>query len=211
MVAVNIAIIAIILAVALIALVNCCLAKRLSILSYHSHQSVIFLTESNKIEFDADEVTIDFSYGVTSPLSLPYYLQEGDNFIGYGFYFCDGQHSSWQGMTGHYSDYTSIDNYNFVKEISYDEFRTDEYFARIPVIVLWPFSQLQFNHCEAITVPKEIFARENGTFVFQAVAVSYPKGGGGYYVENLGFITIGYEYLDEQTVLLSDISGSYPY
>ena len=51
----------------------------------------------------------------------------------------------------------------------------------------------------------------SGAFVFQAVAISYPEGGGTYYVENLGHIIIGYEYVDEQTVLLSDTNSRTPY
>jgi len=197
--------------IVLIALINGCIANKLSVLSYSPYQWVTLMVESNKTKFSGDKVVLNFSYGVTSPPGWPCHVQDGHDFICYGLFFSDGQHSSWQGITGKYSDYRLIDSYYYVKEISHEEFSSDKYSASIPIINLWPFAQTKFNHREAMTVPMEVFARVSGTFVFQVAAISSPEGGGDYYVENLGSIIIGYEYTDEGAILLSDPNTSIPY
>jgi len=66
-----------------------------------------------------------------------------------------------------------------------------------------------------MTVPRDVFERESGSFVFKVTGVFSLKSGEkngeeGYIIVNSNCVHVDYEYIDEQTVLLSKPNSSIP-
>jgi len=162
--------------------------------------------ESPKVKFDIDDVTLDFSYGHAGNIITlgQHYDAEGkDNYIlsCFAIYFCDELYVSSFTDCVH-SDYRSIDNCYFIKEIMVEAFHSDNYLNEYKMDFLLR-NIIRFNHKEKITVPQGVFERENGTFALQVVGINYSIKDKGYIVEHLGFISVHYKYLDSQTIVLS--------
>ena len=191
-----------------------CKTMALSIMDYSFRQRVPIKVESRNSELNINDVTLDFYYGV--PGSIPNapswygYGKDDAELVGYALYFCDGQYCfSGYGHNGSNicSDYHSIDGYYFIKELSYEEFSSDEYSVRQSVIS-WFF---KINHRETMTVPGEVFERENGTFVFQVTEINFSPSSNDYFVLNWGYLTVDYERTDRQTVVLSKPGNPIPH
>lgn len=168
-----------------------------------STSPIRYKVNSQKSKFDVNNVTLDFYYGCYG-----HFGHDGNTEpICHVLYFCDGLYSGELNQAGigiYFDDYHNIDNRYFIKEISCDEFNSDEY--SVTYHFMWV---PKIKHHEAITVPAEVFARESGKFVFQIAAVNKLKGKDGYYVYGYPFVYVDYMFIDEQTILLSKPRDSF--
>ena len=163
--------------------------------------------------FDVDSVSLEFAYGVYDSIgNYPSWSagQEGyTELVGYALYFCDGQYYKhyWNkdAFPGPYNDYHDIENRYFVKEFSYNEFNSDQY--KVTTFLL----SYRFNHREVLAFPREIFARESGSFVCYIAEISYSPYSNSYCAVTIAYELIQYEYSDQQTVILSVLHSSIPY
>jgi hypothetical protein len=185
---------------------------------------VRYSIKSKGTKFNIDNVTLDLYYGhnYTNPTSTFQYNYEKHELVSFALYFCDGQYyqSNYEFELPFfyttprvYSDYTDVEGHYLVKELSLDEFSSGEYYVKFN-----PIFGYKFNHRETITVPRGVFERESGSFVFKVAGVFSLKddggedyGDGGYIVLNSNCIYVRYDYVDEQTILLSKPSGAIPY
>ena len=183
--------------------VSACLMERLQIGVYLK----------NNTAFDIDNVSLEFAYGHCADLNN-YPSWPGGHYgytqlVGYALYFCDGQYyNHYRNETefpGPYDDYHNIDNQYFVKEFSYNEFNSDQY------EITFFLGAHRFNHREILNVPREIFARESGSFVCYIAEISYSPDNNNYCAITLAHEVIQYEYSDQQTVILSVSPSSIPY
>ena len=163
--------------------------------------------------FDVDNVSLEFAYGVygsaTNPAPWSAEYRSYTKLVGYALYFCDGQYYNHYRneaeFPGPYDDYHNIDNQYFVKEFSYNEFNSDQY------EITFFLGAHRFNHREILNVPREIFARESGSFVCYIAEISYSPDNNNYCAITLAHEVIQYEYSDQQTVILSVSPSSIPY
>ncbi|MCL2141236.1 MAG: hypothetical protein FWH42_06250 [Dehalococcoidia bacterium] len=168
--------------------------------------SIQYKIESPKVKFDIDDVTLDFSYGHSGNsigLGQHYDAEGKDNYIlsCFAVYFCDELYVS--SFTDYvHSDYRSIDNCYFIKEIMVEAFHSDNYLNERKMDLLLRRRTI-FSHKEEMTVPRGVFERENGKLAFQVVGINYSIKDKCYIVEHLSFISVYYEYLDSQTIVLS--------
>lgn len=174
-----------------------------------------YSVKSKNTKFNVDSVAVDFYYGHHGGFPGQFQdLSNPDNyeFICFALYLFEGQYwepefSSYPGENV-YADYYDINNRYFIKEISYDEFTSDEYAAKYDVL----FGST-YNHHETNTVPSGVFVRESGSFVFCVSGVYFSIKDAGFCLTNIqytGFISVNYDYLGEQTILLSKPSGGIP-
>jgi len=173
------------------------------------HPSIFLQVDlNNSKSFNVDSVALKFRYGPyhgeaghVSIRDYPsYYDALIDNFVlvCYALYFCDEQYyDRYNDFVGPYDDYYNINNQHFVKELSFKEFSSEKYAVKIS------FGNNRYKHKENLTVPKEVFERERGTFVLYIAEVSYSLSSDSYYVNALAYEEINYEYTGQQTVLLT--------
>ena len=163
--------------------------------------------------FDINNVALDFYYGNAS-FYQPDYPSDGylsDEFSCIGLYFWNKQ--SPPPLVGH-QDYRNIENGYFAKEISLKEYYSGKYAYTVvetalpPLGALDPSIRIQLNHHETMSIPAGVFVGQSGTLIFCVVMVS--EAGGGYVINGRGSIAVSYEYIDEQTVRLSNPEGLIP-
>ena len=174
-----------------------------------AHLSIKYKVKSNKTNFKVDNVTLDFYYGHLDEFR-GYNTRSNPKFVGFALYFLDAEYldkikfysySDDKNKEPVYKDYRNIDGLNLVKELSYDEFNSGDYLSTRK------FLGYNLHHQEALTVPKEVFEREEGAFVFMITVIYYvEKDSGydsGYSLSYYGAVSVDYEYINENTIRLS--------
>ena len=174
-----------------------------------AHADIKYKVKSNKNNFKVDNVKLDFHYGHLDRLG-GYSAGSNPEFIGFALYFFDEEYldkikfysySDDKNKEPVHEDYRNIDGLSLVKELSYDEFNSGDY------LLTRKFLGYNLHHQEALTVPKEVFEREEGSFVFMITLVYYvEKDSGydsGYSLIQHGAVYVDYEYINENTIRLS--------
>ena len=175
---------------------------------------VRYKVESDEVQFNIDGVSLDYYFGgngANGEMNPFYPTDKKAQFICFALNFYDGQYYNAKhyesNMFTFYalSDYHDIEGYYFIKTLLYDEFNSDEYY-----VVTRNNGKHTFNHHETITVPREVFERESGSFVFQITEIWFSEALNqcGTVVENSIFVD--YDFIDEQTIRLSKPSSSTP-
>ena len=136
---------------------------------------------SNKTEFDIDNVTVDFYYGGYYPLGAEYYLQI-ENFPTFEIYF-------------------TTDNLNticFVKRVE-ENLVSEKYRYNYICDDNWNATEIRFNHSESITIPREIFTKNEGVIYFTIYSqnVNYTNSS----VKAIAGTPIHYRIIGEKVVL----------
>ena len=168
--------------------------------------SIRYSVTSNGTSFDVDDVTLDFYYGLgsTSYYGLnPFYRTDpASYFCHFALTFYDGQYYS-ENSPKVENDYHDLEGYYFIRTLSHDVFTSDDYFCWYE----WSFKslskQIVFNHHEMLTVPREVFERGCGSFVFQLSEIWFSPKANCYGIVRENYISINYEYIDEQSISLS--------
>ena len=155
---------------------------------------LICAVKSNKTTFDIDDVTLNFYFSTSSTR----YEEENYTFISIALYFCDSQFNSIPEYMEIIEDYRELEGHYFIREISADEYVAEDYDITIGRLL-----DDKFKHCETHTVPREIMAKDKGSFCFRVAVINSPKKDGGYCLTGSGYIEIDYEYIDERRVRLS--------
>jgi len=186
-----------------------------------------YAVKSSGSVFNINNVTLDFYYGRTAYFdgTIDGIGQSNYRSVCFAIYFCDGPYYSQNYHYDYvlntrvfmiYEDYHNVDGHYFLKELTIDEFNSDKYkctigWARqIDEARVYP-CEIEFNHHETITIPPEIFERGQGSFVFQVAAVNYSKKDGGYCVVSGEGLVINYQFIDGQSVYLSEAYSKIPY
>jgi len=174
-----------------------------------NHMAIKYKVKSNKNNFKVDNVTLDFYYGHLDAFR-GYNTKSNPEFIGFALYFFDEEYLDKIKFYSYlddknkepvYEDYRNIDGLNLVKELSYDEFNSGDY------LLTRKFLGYNLYHQEALTVPKEVFERKEGSFVFMITLVYYVEKDSdydsGYSLTHDGAVYVDYEYINENTIRLS--------
>ena len=189
-----------------------CMAKNLGVEMVAPRNALVrYSVKSHQTKFNVNDVTLSFSYG------SPNNMFAGDSRLAcFAAYFCDGQyylagestyyHSLDVEKLYKYDDYHDIIGHYLVKEIPADEFGSDKYYCKPEGL----FGK-GFNHSETLTVPSGVFERESGSFVFKVVGIVFTEKYNAYCLINLNLVSVAYEYIDEQTILLSYNNSIWPH
>jgi len=171
--------------------------------------------KSGGTKFDVDNVTLDFYYGgsgVDGSYNPFFSTDSSSYFVCFALYFLDGQRCleiDWFGTIEAILDsniaYYDIDGHHLIKTLTRDEFNSEEYY-----VLTRNRGNHTFNHQETMTVPREVFERESGSFVFQVAEVWFLPSTDCYGIAVRNFIHVNYDYIDEQTVRLSKPVNSTP-
>jgi len=190
--------------------------------SIDTHSGFGYMIRSKRTSLNINDVTMDFYYaflgGQGSVKSQKGLIHDGGignyELICYVLYFYEGQYHSQTTFYGPseegynvFGDYRNVDNYFFVRELPGDEMNSGKYSGFLE----FPSCEYSINHYESLTVPKEVFERKAGTFVFSVAGINYSKRDDGYCINRIGYIHLNYEYLDEHTILLLKPRDPLPY
>ncbi len=136
--------------------------------------------KSDKREFDLDNVTMDFYYGHLIP-------------------------GVWMEETTFYIEFENGDKKILVKTINGDDFFNGEYTVdwSTDTKSIFSFSLYDYNHHETITIPRELFVGEKGSFRFQMSMKYLTEEGNGDYREGMAGVRLYYK-VDGDKVILSD-------
>ena len=97
---------------------------------------------SDKTEFNINDVTLDFYYGGYYYQGAEYELENAHDFPSFELYFTDNEGNKF-----------------FVKRVE-ENFVSDKYNCNLIYDNDWNVIDVDFNHSESITIPKEIFTEE---------------------------------------------------
>lgn len=146
---------------------------------------------SNQTEFDINNVTLDCYYGWHSTPPNHFYKEGIYDPVCIAIYFNSGM---WN---DEFDDYQNIENMHFLKEISIEEFSTDEYNVKMTKQEGKTFVQ----HSE-LTIPKELFVEPGGVILFYVLNVAWNPKDNVYFTCGIGSRIIHYDFIDEETVRL---------
>jgi len=169
--------------------------------------------KSGGTKFDVDNIALDFHYGgcgADGDINIFHDTDSNAYFVCFALYFLDGQYFSSDFRLGPWrvvgkNDYQDIESHHLIKTISYDKFNSEEYY-----VLARNLGNHTFNHQETITVPREVFERESGSFIFQVAEVWFLPNTDCYGIAVRNFIHVNYDYIDEQTIRLSRPANSTP-
>ena len=116
--------------------------------------------KSDKTEFDIDDVTLDFYYGVDFYGSEEYARETTYNFPSFDLYFVDRKG----------------ENKIFIRHVE-ENFISEKYRCELVYDENWNVTKIKCNYFETLTVPKEMFTKEVGMIyfsVFSANVRDYP-------------------------------------
>ncbi|MCH5164209.1 MAG: hypothetical protein J1F36_04255 [Clostridiales bacterium] len=164
--------------------------------------------KSNKTDFKIDEITLDFYYG--SEHGISGYRSDSDLMeLGVGVYLCNAKDfdpiyeaNSSFGI----ENYKDIDGLYFVRFIDMGEYNSTEYNVKLPFPL---FGTPKYNHKETLTIPASIIDREkeyrlSTYFCLIILRIVYNKAQSKCSYDHLGYLGIEYEFLDDETVRLSE-------
>ena len=103
---------------------------------------------SNKTEFNINDVTLDFYYGGYYYPGVKNELENAHDFPSFELYFTDDEGNKF-----------------FVKRVE-ENFVSDKYSCELIYDNDWNVVNVEFNHSEAVTIPKEIFTEDVGLIYF---------------------------------------------
>ena len=161
--------------------------------------SIMGATKSDHTDYAIDDVTLDFYYGG----HIDEYGEDSDRLsLGVAIYFCN--ELPYKGLTTDilndtsYEDYQELDGLYFVKFISTENFNSGEYSVDVSRL-----GKVIFQHCETLTVPTEVFVKDDDHFGLVFIQLYSLKDQSDYYISYLSCLEIRYEFLDAQNVRLS--------
>ena len=103
---------------------------------------------SDKTEFNINDVTLDFYYGGYYYQGAEYELENAHDFPSFELYFTDNEGNKF-----------------LVKRVE-ENFVSDKYSCDLIYDNDWNVINVDFNHSEAVTIPKEIFTEDVGLIYF---------------------------------------------
>lgn len=173
--------------------------------------SVMTGVKSDKTDFKADAITLDFYFGCGHELSdtLGYeYDDDGWKYYqakGVGIYFCNAVDYApvYNECPYKTENYEKIEGFHLVRMIEMEDFNSDEY----RVETHW-LRKPKYHHKETLTVPSGVIrhgAEYNGGsyFCFVVIQFFYIEGEDAYVQYLTGCLTIEYKFLNDDTVRLS--------
>ncbi|MBE7088633.1 MAG: hypothetical protein E7370_03845 [Clostridiales bacterium] len=104
---------------------------------------------SDKTEFDIDNVTLDFYYGGYYYQGAEFELENAHDFPSFELYFEEDNGNNF-----------------FVKRVE-ENFVSDKYSCEVVYDENWHITEIRYNHSEQITIPSEVFTKENGQIWFE--------------------------------------------
>ena len=109
--------------------------------------------KSDTNEFDIDNVTLDFFFGGHYHSGVEFELTHGRNYPAFDLYFIDED-----------------DNKFFIKHIE-ENFVSEKYSCEVTHDEHWHITEIKYNHSEKLTIPSEIFTKENGVIWFSIYSI----------------------------------------
>ena len=195
-------IVSILIFIVILFTIGCSKNNRLKIgFSYDSSPDMLMIaTKSNVVDFDTDDITLDFYFGWGGKPPAAFGLSdENYELTAFGIYFCNFEHhKDITYLETIIPDYRYIDDYYFVKEIAADDFASEDYHVKVK----WLRGK-KFNHYETLTVPKEVLIDSEGYFCLKIMEWHHSQKDNGYCVNEQGYIVIQYDFIDNDTVRLS--------
>ena len=173
----------------------------------HSNLPILYEVKSDKTEFIAENVTLDFYYGARHEIG-------GDNFqhkfVGFALFFFEGEYLDDLKFLNYdteyvYKDYRKIDGLHLIKELTYDEFNKSEY--RVTQKFLWIYD---IPYRETLTIPKAVFERDKGSVIFMVIPIYYNEEKNGYHFYDYGAVLVDYEYIGEDEIRITKPSSGSP-
>lgn len=146
---------------------------------------------SNQTEFNINNVTLDCYYG--------WYTRAPNHFYKNSLYdpVCIALYFNYGMWNEEFDDYQNIENMHFLKEISIEEFSTEAFNMKMTKQEGKTFEQ----HSE-FTIPNELFVEPGGSILFYVLNVAWNPEQNVYFTCGFGFRSIGFKYIDEETVRL---------
>ena len=169
---------------------------------------VYFGVKSDKTEFDIDDVTLDFSYGNGAVSNTGGYIGGDDGedcpVVCIAVYFFNAKHRDTVTIFGdaRFEDYKEIEGLHFVKEIGLDDYNMN-------YDVENSFSGCEYEHTEALTIPKTVLELTAGHVCLGVFEIAYTPSKNSYRIVGGGYQALKYEKLGGDTVKISAPSGSY--
>ena len=172
--------------------------------SKRRNRPIQFMATANSEFFEIDNVSFDLYYGLyntedydgTEGDPKNTYRRDIDDKPFFGLYVCDSEFFYDVHNDLEFTDYTAIYNYFFIRKISEEDAFSGEYGYTKDY-----WKGLTYNHCETITVPREIFSKNNGVFAIKIVGFQEPYGEiDTYYTTTTGYIDFKYQVIDDTTV-----------
>ena len=100
-------------------------------------------------EFNIDDVTLEFFFGGHYASGVEHELSHSRNYPTFDLYFVDEEGNRY-----------------FVKRIE-ENFVSDKYSCEVVYDENWYITEIRYNHSEQITIPSEVFTKENGQIWFE--------------------------------------------
>lgn len=163
--------------------------------------------KSKKADFSIDNITLDFYYGSEDKLDDVFLGYPDIKPVGVGVYFANNKdfYSTCIGNNFQVEDYKDIDGFNFVKFIELDEYNSGKYGVK------YSWLKTRFKHKETLTVPPSVIEpqetyedKDNKMEIcLLVIEIVYLESKGVYSGEYMGYLTIMYEFIDDNNVHLS--------
>ena len=164
--------------------------------------------KSAEKDFSIDDITLDFYYGSVGGLNDRYHDYQNIKPIGIGVYFANAKDLEpiYNDDNFQVEDYTDIYGLNFVEFIEMDKYNSDEYNVKLSAF------KTRFNHKETLTVPTNVIKQDAvykwSEMYFCLVLIRIVHLANGVYSRDyLNCLSIQYEFIDENTVHLSNPGG----
>ena len=153
---------------------------------------VHFAIESDKDEFDINEITVDLSFGNGSTADVGGYVGEDGTVECIALYLCNGKYSNMIVGYGEarYEDYADIDGLYFVREINIDDYN-ENYDAENS------FFERKYEHTEKLYIPRDMLELTEGYICIAVVEIVYYANEEAYGFGLVGVEGLKYEMLEE--------------
>lgn len=163
--------------------------------TYYTHSSIMCAARSDKTEFDVNDVTLDFYFGwCQQPPGKPAYPDIYSAIV-YAIYF--GNNKSFNRSIQNIEDYKDILDHCFVKEISIEQFDSDEF-----AISMKKNTGKVFKQSEKYTIPKELFDQSTG-YVYFWIRNIWLKEDNQFLTQDGECVSIKYDFINDNIVRLS--------
>ena len=129
--------------------------------------SIMLGARSDTDTFSKDDVRFELYYGLYNAdhfdqERLDHWAKGESDVTFFAMYICDESEAPATANGLRFSDYKTIENHYFVKEISAAEGYTSEY----GFTVHWA-KGITYRHHETIVIPSDVFTKEKGTFLIK--------------------------------------------
>ena len=111
--------------------------------------------KSDKTEFDINNVTLDFYYGIYFLGSEEYEREHGYSFPSFDLYFVDRKG----------------ENKIFIRHVE-ENFISEKYRCKLIYDENWNVTKIKYNYFETLTIPKEMFTKEVGMIYFSVYSAN---------------------------------------